>query len=407
VDIDAIEIGIGIRFEGADNEERPKRFFRPVIRLEKESSMIAAEPRTASEAAFAELYERHADRIYGFCRRRLRSRQEAEDAVQETFVAALRAIQRGSVPVCESAWLFKIAENVCFAVYRSGARRDVRDLSDSDRMARLAARDGSADSLFGLDQALNALPASQRRAFVLRELRGLSYKEIAIELGVSVASVETLIYRARRGLARSLDSGAGLRGRLTASANLGSTVVVVKGWLAGATAVKVVSAAAVVAVATASAGDTLQQSRGPARPVSVATVELASVRKSVPSDAQRAADEVAVPPVRSHATRVNPRPLRERPRPVPTGARPIRPSEQTAPTQASDPVAPVSPPASEPPAPPPPPALPRPSQPQPAAPVAAPAVPAPVVQVPTLPALPQVPIDVPDAVGLLPAASPS
>lgn len=157
-----------------------------------------------SEAALAGLYERHADRIFAFCRRRLRSRQEAEDAVQETFVSAMRAIQRGSVPVCESAWLFKIAENVCFGVYRSSARRHVRDVSDSERIARLPARDAGGEAIFGLQDALDALPENQRRAFVLRELRGLSYKEIAIQLGVSVASVETLIYRARRGLARRL-----------------------------------------------------------------------------------------------------------------------------------------------------------------------------------------------------------
>ena len=52
------------------------------------------------------LYERHADRIFGFCRRRLRSHQEAEDAVQTTFLQAFRALQRGVVPVSETAWLF-------------------------------------------------------------------------------------------------------------------------------------------------------------------------------------------------------------------------------------------------------------------------------------------------------------
>lgn len=208
------------------------------------SAVPALETRPTSEVAFADLYERHADGIFAFCRRRLRSRQEAEDAVQETFVAAMRAIQRGSVPVCESAWLFKIAENVCFAVYRSGARRHVRDLTDSERLARLAARDGDGDSLVGLNDALATLPDNQRRAFVLRELRGLSYKEIAIQLGVSVSAVETLIYRARRGLARGLEGGAGLRRRVTAALDLGSVAAAVKSWLSAAMTVKVAAAAA-------------------------------------------------------------------------------------------------------------------------------------------------------------------
>jgi RNA polymerase sigma factor (sigma-70 family) len=368
----------------------------------------AVEVQPASEAAFAELYERHVDRIYSFCRRRLRSRQEAEDAVQETFVAALRAIQRGSVPVCESAWLFKIAENVCFAVYRSGARRDVRDLSDSDRMARLAARDGGGESLFGLEQALETLPAGQRNAFVLRELRGLSYKEIAIQLGVSVASVETLIYRARRGLARSLESGAGLRGRLTASANLGSVVVAVKGWLAGATALKIASAAGVVAVATVSAGDAPQQPRETARPAPAASVERVRAPKSTLREAPRAAADVSL-----RSAPVKARTLRERPRPSRPDARPIPPvalpQEQTAPTRGSDPAPPVSPSASPTPAPapvpppaPPPAALPQTPQPPATAPVTVPDLPAPVVETPALPELPQIPVNVPDPVELLP-----
>ena len=225
------------------------------------STLPAADVQPSSEAAFAEMYERNADRIYAFCRRRLRSREEAEDAVQETFVAAMRAIQRGSVPLCEAAWLFKIAENVCFAAYRSGARRHARDLSDSERIERLPARDRDGDTLIGLEGALDALPSSQRNALLLRELRGLSYKEIALQLGVSVPAVETLIYRARRGLVRGLENGAGLGRRVTASLNLGSALAMVKGWFAGATAVKVASAATVVALGSLAAGDVLREQR--------------------------------------------------------------------------------------------------------------------------------------------------
>ncbi|HEV3478943.1 MAG TPA: sigma-70 family RNA polymerase sigma factor, partial [Gaiellaceae bacterium] len=216
------------------------------------------------DTAFAEMYQRHAERIYAFCRRRLSSREEAEDAVQETFVAAMRSIKRGSVPICESAWLFKIAENVCFAAYRSGARRHARDLSDSARISRLPARHGDGDTLIGLEAALDTLPSKQRDALVLRELRGLSYKEIAAELGVSVPSVETLIYRARRGVVRGLENGAGLGRRVTAGLNLGSAISAVKAWFAGATAVKVASAASVAALASLAAGDVLQERRGQA-----------------------------------------------------------------------------------------------------------------------------------------------
>jgi DNA-directed RNA polymerase specialized sigma24 family protein len=76
------------------------------------------------EVVLAGLYERHSNRIFGFCRTRLRTPQEAEDAVQNTFIAAMQALQRGTVPVCEAAWLFKIAENACTALYRADGPSD-------------------------------------------------------------------------------------------------------------------------------------------------------------------------------------------------------------------------------------------------------------------------------------------
>jgi RNA polymerase sigma factor (sigma-70 family) len=209
------------------------------------------------EVVLAGLYERHSNRIFGFCRTRLRTPQEAEDAVQNTFIAAMQALQRGTVPVCEAAWLFKIAENACTALYRAGARRNDRELTDPQTLSSFAGPGGGADALVGLAAALDTITENQRKAFVLRELRGLSYAEIAVQLGVSVASVETLIYRARRGLARALEGGAGLRGRLTGALDLGSIAAAAKAWFGGLSAVKIGVATAVIAAASVPARDVL------------------------------------------------------------------------------------------------------------------------------------------------------
>lgn len=69
------------------------------------------------------LFEKHSDRIFAFCLRRLGSRSDAEDAVQTTFLYALRALRRGVVPECESAWLTTIAKNVCHWQRRTLDRR--------------------------------------------------------------------------------------------------------------------------------------------------------------------------------------------------------------------------------------------------------------------------------------------
>ena len=65
------------------------------------------------------LYEQYANQIFRYCLHQLGSREEAEDAVQSTFLNAFRGIKRGVVPELESAWLFKIAHNVCLSRRRS------------------------------------------------------------------------------------------------------------------------------------------------------------------------------------------------------------------------------------------------------------------------------------------------
>jgi RNA polymerase sigma-70 factor (ECF subfamily) len=75
------------------------------------------------EAYAADLYRRHHAAIFRFCLRQLRRREDADDAVQTTFIYALLSLQRGVVPEQEAAWLFTIARNVCSTRRRSRTRR--------------------------------------------------------------------------------------------------------------------------------------------------------------------------------------------------------------------------------------------------------------------------------------------
>jgi RNA polymerase sigma factor (sigma-70 family) len=262
-----------------------------------------AEPSAESpEALLAGLYERHADRILSYCRRRLPTTQQAEDAAQDTFVCAMRALQRGTVPVAEAAWLFKIAERVCFGVYRTNARRGECELSEPEEVADTK-NGATGDALFGLGEALSSIPVNQRRAFVLRELRGLSYAEIAAALEVSVASVETLIYRARRGLARALQTGAGIRGRVATGLNLGPVLGVVRRWFREVSLAKVAAVTAVAAVAALPAAGV--QPKPPLAPVARSHEPAASRTLITPAGAVDTSAPVSSSkrPDRSPATR--------------------------------------------------------------------------------------------------------
>ncbi len=202
------------------------------------------------------LYERYSSKILGYCRRRLPSREEAEDAVQHTFLNAYRSLRTGVVPHAEAAWLYKIAENVCHERRRSAWRRSRIEIVSDDGELReaVAAPAGEHDELAGLADALAELTPNQRRAILLREWQGLSYREIAEELETTEAAIETLLFRARRSLARKLDRS---RGRVLSGLNLGSLVAYGKSLLGGA-ALKIAAATVVVAAGATLAAPSLR-----------------------------------------------------------------------------------------------------------------------------------------------------
>src|SRR3954454_8815209 len=210
---------------------------------------------TAEAAQAGLLYERYAGRLLAFCRSRLGSLEEAEDAVQQTFLNAHRSLRRGTVPHAEAAWMFAIAANVCRERQRSAWRRSrVEVVSDDGLVGDQAAPEHDHDELTGVADALAELTPNQRRAILLREWQGLSYREIAAELSITDATAETLLFRARRTLARKLDRS---RGRAWSCVNLGSGLASVKS-LAGGTAAQVAAAATVVATGVADATPALQ-----------------------------------------------------------------------------------------------------------------------------------------------------
>jgi RNA polymerase sigma-70 factor (ECF subfamily) len=215
------------------------------------------------------LYERYSGRIFGYCLSLLGSREDAEDAVQTTFVNAQRGLHRGVVPQFELAWLFRIARNVCYNARKSSSRRGrletPRDLDDLQDVLATPERAGGV-SVGDLSRALSAVPERQRRALLLREFQGLSYDEIAAELAVSVTAVETLLFRARRSVAAQLEQG----GTTRPSGLVASLATFIR-WLFGGGAVPLKIAAAtatVVATATVAVAPLLSRHEPSPAPVS-------------------------------------------------------------------------------------------------------------------------------------------
>jgi len=258
-------------------------------------------PPAAREAELAgALYERYSGQIYGFCLHRLGSREEAEDAVQTTFLNAFRGISRGVEPQAESAWLFKIAENVCLSRHRSSfRRRRVEAPSDLEALQDvLPGHEPEKDELHGLERVLERMPQTQRRAILLREWQGLSYREIADEMGITQAAVETLIFRARRSLAQGLEAAEHepRRRRARRSIDAGSLAAGLKTFLGSAAAVKTAATVAVVTSATVVAVTPTPRLHHTSRPSAARAVHKRHVaRVERVAAAPRAVTPVAAP----------------------------------------------------------------------------------------------------------------
>jgi RNA polymerase sigma-70 factor (ECF subfamily) len=209
-----------------------------------------------------ELFTEHSRRIYAYCLRQLGSPEEAEDALQATYLNACRSLLSGFEPEVAQAWLFKVAQNVCLTRQRSSWRRrrverpeDIQEIQDY-----IAAPSAPGDELFGIDDALASLPEQQRRAILLREWKGLSYREVAAQMGLSQGAVETLIFRARRSLATALDEPetperrTGLMHGLQGAALVASFKSVLSGSMSTGLATGLALAASVTAIATSPIG---------------------------------------------------------------------------------------------------------------------------------------------------------
>jgi RNA polymerase sigma-70 factor (ECF subfamily) len=165
-------------------------------------------------AAFDELYDRHRERLYRFCRYRLGNDAEAEDVVQETFARAWGKLPAFAGDGRFYAWLRVIASNLCTDVQRRTGRTEVRAVVDPG-----IATEGHEELYRDVDvqlvrSAVLRLKERHREALELREWHELSYEEIASRVGVTVGTVESLLWRARQALKREVTALSGQQGVL-------------------------------------------------------------------------------------------------------------------------------------------------------------------------------------------------
>lgn len=158
---------------------------------------------------------RHLDAVHRFARAVAGDDGTAEDAVQDTFLAALRAAGTFQGEAGARAWLLTIARNAVHRLHRRRAGEPVRfePLDALGAAAGWGAEDGPEAALLGAERraafaaALDALSPDDRAVLTLRDLEGLSGEETAAVLGVPLATAKTRLHRARLRFAAALRSG--------------------------------------------------------------------------------------------------------------------------------------------------------------------------------------------------------
>jgi RNA polymerase sigma-70 factor (ECF subfamily) len=156
--------------------------------------------------AFEELVRRHQLPIFRLCLGMLGNRHDAEDAAQDAFLTAWRAIGRFRGESKFSTWLYRVAVNRCL---RQLSTRPGPIEQLTDRASTLGDPEGEFEAVRQVEDiaaAVAKLTPEQRVPFILREVEGLTYNEIAEVLGVTMTAVKSRLNRARVELARLLDA---------------------------------------------------------------------------------------------------------------------------------------------------------------------------------------------------------
>ncbi|HCT31493.1 MAG TPA: hypothetical protein DIW31_12380 [Bacteroidales bacterium] len=172
-------------------------------------------------SAFAMLVERYQKLVVNTCRGFVNSYADAEDLAQDVFIELFESLPNFRHESKLSTWLYRIAVNKSLNYVRKRKRETFYDSitsffgssEDKNSNASIDFSPNEADSYIKLKEqrvelkrAINALPENQKIAFILNKYQDLSYKEVAEVMDISLSSVESLLFRAKGNLQKSLSN---------------------------------------------------------------------------------------------------------------------------------------------------------------------------------------------------------
>src|SRR5262245_6615315 len=178
---------------------------------------LVARVRRGDDRAFEVLYRRYIRRITAYVLGMVKDHGRAEDVTQEVFVSALRRMRQTERPIAFKPWVYEIAKNACIDAFRRSRRAEEVSYDAEDGLApndygKLVGSGPSPDEaisakedLAHLQGAFGGLSDMHHEILVMRELEGLSYRDIGDQLGLSRPAVESTLFRARKRLTEEYD----------------------------------------------------------------------------------------------------------------------------------------------------------------------------------------------------------
>ncbi len=176
----------------------------PLLKFQDDAALVAL-TRRGHQHAFEALVERYQSRLLGFCRQMLGSTEDAEDVLQEVFVASYNAMIADEREIAVRPWLYRIARNRCLNHLRKPTAdgQDTMDTMPHMNGVTTLERVQTREEFRSLLDDVSHLPETQRSALLLREIDAMSYEEIAHAMDTTVPGVKSLLVRARIALAES------------------------------------------------------------------------------------------------------------------------------------------------------------------------------------------------------------
>ncbi len=193
---------------------------REQLRQVEDSAVVSAFL-AGEERAFQELVDRYQTRLLNFIYRTIGDRERSEDLVQEVFIRVYRHLHRFDRSKKFSTWIYTIASNLAKNELRNRSRNPLvlfqairKNWQDDDRPLQFEDHTSRPDDMYRkrhlrdlVEQSVDRLPEHHRQVFVLRELEGKSYEEIAEITSCNLGTVKSRLNRARNAFASIISPG--------------------------------------------------------------------------------------------------------------------------------------------------------------------------------------------------------